>query len=74
MITFASNGCTGAQEGFELFKSFDGVAFNPALHIDPEYVIAQYGSGVTTKYQSFKSAKIINFHVIILIMWSTKIY
>ena len=44
MITFASNGCTGAQEGFEWFKSFDGVAFNPALHIDPEYVIAQYGS------------------------------
>lgn len=48
MNTFALTGCTGAVEGFEWFKSHDGVAFNPALHIDPEYVIARYGSGIST--------------------------
>ncbi|MBK8672792.1 MAG: T9SS type A sorting domain-containing protein [Bacteroidetes bacterium] len=48
MNTFAATGCDGFVESFEWFKSHDGVAFNPALHIDPEYVIARYGSGGST--------------------------
>jgi hypothetical protein len=48
MDLFSNTGCTGLDEGFEWFKSHDGVAFNPAVHIDPEYVIARYGSGAST--------------------------
>jgi hypothetical protein len=48
MDLFSNTGCAGLDEGFEWFKSHDGVAFNPAVHIDPEYVIARYGSGAST--------------------------